>query len=319
MNIAAAISAIRKLLPTSLGSSEVRDAIAEDVRARSVFVSRGTNAIFLAKVQEVTTQIADGELDYASGRLALLETLRELGYTPEGGFPDDLPGTVPPAVAGSLQDLKSTRRLNLIIETQVELVRGRGQQLRGMNPETLAAKPAWELVRFFPVEVPRDWPARWEIAGGTLVDGGRMIALKGDPLWGELGSSANFEDALDVDFPPFAFNSGMRWRPISRSEADSLGITGPDGETADEWVQKDHPTLVDTQSGIPDPQVSLRKVGEGIRKKMAQSSDVALVDDIATTQAGADALRARIAAREKAREERRQRRLDSAIERLENS
>lgn len=37
---AAKIAEIRDLLPTTLGSSEIRDQIAADVRANAVFVSR---------------------------------------------------------------------------------------------------------------------------------------------------------------------------------------------------------------------------------------------------------------------------------------
>jgi hypothetical protein len=107
--------------------------------------------------------------------------------------------------------------------------------------------------------VPRDWPARWKIAGGALVDGGRMIALKGDPIWGELGGYENFSDALGVDHPPFAFNSGMGWKEISAAEVRALGITGPEGETPAEYLATQPETLAGTQP-LPSPQLSLNGI-----------------------------------------------------------
>jgi hypothetical protein len=104
---------------------------------------------------------------------------------------------------------------------------GAGQKFRGEHADMLPSYPAWELVRVMPVMVPRDWPSRWTIAGGKFAIGGRMIALKGDPIWGELGSYDNFPDALGVDYPPFAFNSGMGWKAVSTEECQRLGITGP--------------------------------------------------------------------------------------------
>jgi hypothetical protein len=152
-----------------------------------------------------------------------------------------------------LQDLRSFRRRDLIVRTQRDLMQGAGQQQRGMRPEYLAEYPAWELVRVQAVAVPRDWPSRWAIAGGKP---GRMIALKGDPVWGELGSYDNFKDALGVDHPPFAFNSGMGWREVSADEVATLGITGPAGESAAEW-QASRPDVMGGKFPLPSPRLSL--------------------------------------------------------------
>ena len=50
-----------------------------------------------------------------AARVRLRSALASLGYTPEGGFPGD--DEVPPAEAGSLQDLSSDARLRLQLET----------------------------------------------------------------------------------------------------------------------------------------------------------------------------------------------------------
>jgi hypothetical protein len=163
--------------------------------------------------------------------------------------------------------------MDLIIRTQRDLMQGAGEKMRGSEPDRLGEYPAWELVRVMPVEVPRDWPSRWAIAGGALTNGGRMIALKGDPLWGELGSYDNFPDALGVDHPPFAFNSGMGWEEVSSEEVKALGITGPDGESPEEFFASRPITLHGTQP-LPSPKLSLDGVSPDLiaRFKKATSA-----------------------------------------------
>ena len=53
---------------------------------------------------------------------------------------------------------------------------------------------------------------------------GRLIALKTSPIWEALGSRFLFDDALNVDHPPFAFGSGMGWREVPLEEAQELGL-----------------------------------------------------------------------------------------------
>ena len=158
-------------------------------------------------------------------------------------------------------------------------MRGAGMQWRGSQPDRLAAAPAWELIRLYDRDVPRIWAARWRTAGGTPVDGGRLIALKGDPVWGELGASANFDDALDTDHPPFAFNSGMGWREITRSEADRLGITGPDGISIDDFHAGAEP--VQTIRGtMPRPRLSMQGVDPAMLKTFQQETSATIDADL---------------------------------------
>ena len=297
----------RGTMPTPLGTEELRE-LGEEVLSRSVFTARGTNAVFVDMLKTVVDEIAAGDMDLATARVTLLETLRATGYTPEGGFPDAPPGSVPPALAGTLQDLSSSRRLNLIVETQRGLMVGAGQKRRGSTPERLEQFPAWELVRQIPVEVPRTWPTRWAIAGGRLTANGRMIAAKGDPIWGELGSYQNFEDALGVDHPPFAFNSGMGWREISKGEAARLGITGPNGEPLEDFLASEPATLGGKQP-LPVPSISLRDMDPDIRDGFIAATGAVVVDDQATLPGGREALEQRTAERE----ERRAKRLADSI------
>jgi hypothetical protein len=315
----AKVAAIRDLLPTSLGTEGLRNRIAVELRANAVFSARTGNAIYLDLLKRVIDQVAAGSMDQATARVTLLELLRALRYTPEGGFPDDPPGEIPPAIAGEIRDLSSPTRLNLIIDTQRALMRGRGQQLRGMAPARLQQFPAWELVRREERMEPRHWKSgdggtpprhagvadmrsRWIIAGGLLTQG-RMIAVKGDPIWGELGSSGNFDDALDTDHPPFAFNSGMHWMEISLGEARELGITGPDGESIDAWLTEEHPVITGKQPALPVPTISVRKMDPALVSKLEKAAEATITGGVAYP-AGAD-MGDRIAARRAAREARR--------------
>lgn len=222
----------RGLLPLPLSTQEIREQIADELRRRSFFSARTANAWYLAKANELVQKFIAGEgfgSDIATLKMQLRELLNAAGYTPEGGFPGDAKLGIPPATAGSLRDLGSEARLTLILNTQADLARGRAQQLAGAADADLF--PAWELVRVFSAEAPRDWLKRWDLAGGpklTNEDGARvLIAPKNGEVWSVLGSSDLFDDALDVDHPPFAFNSGMRWRAVPLEEYEALTGTTP--------------------------------------------------------------------------------------------
>ncbi len=225
-------AAERKLLPTSLSTRGLRG-IKADIRSRALFSARTTSPEYLARVADVLDRMGGGEINMATAKMELQDELDALGYTPQSGFAGKdeggrLKAEVPPAEVGSLQDLSSGSRIELMLRTQEELMFGAGQKLAGA--ERIADYPAWELVRHIvPKGDPRDWPDRWQQAGGELRDGGRMIALKSDPIWAALGNSENFDDALDTDCPPFAFNSGMRWEELRWDEVEAFNL-GDSGE-----------------------------------------------------------------------------------------
>jgi hypothetical protein len=265
------MSDARTIMPTDLSTSELRT-LGADVLARAVFCARGTNAIFLAKLQEVVGQIGAGMLSDGQARTALYEVLDTLGYDAEkGGFQGE---EVPPALKGTLQDLRSFRRMDLIVRTQRQLMQGSGEQWSGQQPDRLREYPALMLVRFVEAKVPRDWPSRYRIAFGhdplpgfseaaykTVGAETGLVALKGDPGWGELGSYENFPDALGVDHAPFYFNSEMWTREISMARAIELGVTGPDGESPEEWIESGKGvTLAGNLPALPRPRLSLAGV-----------------------------------------------------------
>lgn len=208
----------RDLLPTHLGSQELRE-VSREIRRAAVFSARTTSAEYLQEVRAVVGAIAEGELDKGEARVILRDLLDALGYTPESGFSDDEPGVIPPAVEGTLQDLRSRQRLDLVLDTQVAQMRGAAQNERALDRSRMHAWPAFELVYAELPETPRNWIERWKRAGGTPTEDGRLMAMKRDRIWSRVGSSEFFKDALDTTHPPFAYNSHRVLRETARATA----------------------------------------------------------------------------------------------------
>ena len=234
----------REVFETDLGSAELKG-FSRELLNRSIFSARVTNAEFLSEVATAVDDILAGRTNMAQGRWVLQRKLKQLGYDPMLGFPGDM-ANIPPAEAGSLQDLSSTQRLDLIIETNVRMASNYAQHLAGNTPYALHAYPAWELVRRFVRDVPRGspesksigWPQRWADAAEAVNDEGvlervravpDMVALKDSPIWQALGDGAgDYTDTLGNPYPPFAFRSGMAWQPVRRDRCVSLGLISGD-------------------------------------------------------------------------------------------
>jgi hypothetical protein len=228
------------LLPTHLSSREIREQWGADLRARSLFSARTAKAEVLQGYRAQLADLLDGNTNGATARAKIQDMLDGLGYDAErGGFPD-MPGE--PATAGSLQDLASNGRVDLVLQTNMRQAANAAFRESGQSDYALFAFPAYELVRIYPRTVPRglrrtkdgmvddpgqSWPDRWEKIGGDFFDG-RMIARKDSPVWDSLGNSGEFDDALDASFPPFAFNSGFGWREVPRAECIALGVISAD-------------------------------------------------------------------------------------------
>ena len=229
----------REVFETDLGSADLRG-LSRELLNRSIFSARVTNADFLSEVGVAVDDILAGRTNMAQGRWRLLRKLKELGYDPMTGFPGDM-ANVPPAERGSLQDLSSEGRLDLILETNVRMASNYARMLAGNTPYALHAYPAWELVRFFHRDIPRGspdshsagWGRRWsdalESVNGEGVADKLLIARKDSPIWQALGDGdGGYTDTLGNPYPPFAFRSGMAWKPVNRAQCITLGLVSGD-------------------------------------------------------------------------------------------
>lgn len=218
--------AVQAIMPTNLNTEDLQS-IPVDIRERSLFSARNnldqvlrTLGDAVDRILEPQTRIgADGKpytagLDDAQARVMLRDQLNALGYTP------------PEGKAGTLQDLGSDERLDLVIRTNVEMAQGYGQWRQGQDEDVLDAFPAQELTRARASRVERDWPSRWadaaQASGDTdaaamLAKHGRMVARKDSPIWISLSR-------FQQPYPPFDFNSGMDVSDVGYSEAVKLGV-----------------------------------------------------------------------------------------------
>lgn len=224
----------RGVLPTTLSTRDLESLPAE-IRRLAFFSSKVAEAGLLQDMQdnlaELVRGVSDGPgqgLDQATVRLRLKQLLERSGYRPETG------------TQGSIQDLRTDARLNLIIETQARMAQGYGQWTRTNSDGARLAFPAQELVRLFQRRVPRGfevrkgqiverdpqyWQNRWKAAGGEIYEG-RMIALKDSPVWAEISR-------FGTPWPPFDFNSGMGVKNVGRREAVRLGLIEPSSRVSD--------------------------------------------------------------------------------------
>jgi hypothetical protein len=222
-------TAARAVMPTNLGTAELRQ-LGQGVLEKSLFSARTTMEPYLEEVKREVMGLLDGKTDIATTRLKLKETLKALGYEPD------------PEKRGTIEDLSSDRRLELVIETNTEMAQGFGYDRQGQDEAILDEWPALELFRAESRNQERDWQGRWMIAGqstGTRIgDGwtvtgdGRLVALKNHAIWDQLGAPELFDDGLGNPYPPFAFGSGMDVRDVSRDEAMEMGLIDRDTRVA---------------------------------------------------------------------------------------
>ena len=97
---------IKDLLPTAMGSDELREQVAADILRRSVFSARMESARYLARVRDVCAEFADGGMNLADARMRLTQTLSAMGHDT--------------AHTHGITDPASIKRINLVVETQAE-------------------------------------------------------------------------------------------------------------------------------------------------------------------------------------------------------
>jgi len=245
----AEIERLKDLLPTTLGSAEIREQLAADILRRSVFSAHMASVPYLAKIRDVCSAILDGSINQAEARTRLLTVLHQLGYDTETGNPTDL------------RDPASERRLNLIVDTQRQMAAS-VSRLMQQDEGTLEQFPGWELCRMGSRALPRqDWLHRWNAAGESVnwegavkhpiygdVNAYGFLALKSSPIWAAIGDGAGgFNDTLGNPYPPFAYSSGMAWLDADRATCERYGL---DVRTV--AAPSDRPTLSPSEQDILD-------------------------------------------------------------------
>jgi hypothetical protein len=212
---------VRTLLPNELRTG-VLQTIRPEILARARFSAGVVEAEWLQRAFDGIDAVADGKRDRASVRAELKQLLEALDYRP---VEDD---------EGTIKDLRTDGRLNLIIDTNIELMMGAGRHLQAQEPTVRDQWPAKELYRALDREEPRDWHQLWrdaatdvgdEAALAALDDHDRMVARRDSRIWYALSR-------FGVPYAPYDYNSGMRDRLVSRRDAIDVGVIDRDTQIA---------------------------------------------------------------------------------------
>lgn len=242
----AAEKILRKALVASNLDSRQWNGIQAGLRDRAFFSSRVAQANILDALRQRTAEYADGHTSMSDIRQRMRKDLETLHYTPEKG------------TEGTIRDLYSKARLDVIVKQNVATARGFIRWAEGNSPGAYAAFPAQEFKRVHPRKNARgDWPQRWAKAGGKIY-GGRMIALKDDSVWTKLSTFGN-------PYPPFDWGSGMGVRDIDRKTAialgliDDAGIRGKVQKLEERRERGDLPSMNgNLQATVPDDNYKVR-------------------------------------------------------------
>jgi hypothetical protein len=204
---------VKRFIPTTLKHREL-SLISAELRERGIFSATTYQTSHLQEIQKQVDKLIAGDTDQATANLVLRDSIRSLGYSAE------------PGKEGTIEDLSSDPRLDLILRTNVEQAQGYGEWQQGQDQTILDAWPAQELVRWEARDKKRNWLQRWIDLGGQVFEGdgpdepGRMIALKDSPIWSKLS-------IFGTPYPPFDFNSGVGVDDVTRGEAIELGLMEP--------------------------------------------------------------------------------------------
>lgn len=216
--------------PTYLKSEEIGKYWNQKMREQAMFSARTSVKEYLDSVKEILHDYVTGVGTVQEGpnkgepisqskgraRIQMYEKLMDLGLVgPNEGD------------SHRIDDLASSIRLNLIIDTQNKIAHSIDQLETASDPIQKIVNPCWELVRDEQRMNPRNWLERWNEAAtlvafeGVAKNTDRMIAKKDSPIWQELG---NGKDGLGNPYPPFAFGSGMGWEIFTQDEIEELGL-----------------------------------------------------------------------------------------------
>lgn len=176
----------------------------------------------LGAFKAAATDMAAGRISLAEARRKVREHLAASGYAPAEG------------TEGGLHDLRSRQRIDLTLQTNVDMARGWAARRQALGDVT---HPGQELYRMQSARMPRDWARRWqEAAVAVKMEGvardGSWRALVTSPIWAALSR-------FHYPYPPFDFNSGMRVRPVDAETCRGLGLLGGDWQDEMERQQRE--------------------------------------------------------------------------------
>ena len=191
------------------------------LRDRAFLSSQVTEAKILYAMRQNVADLVKGGKSPSEVRRDLRAYLDSIGYDPDK---DLAPGEK--SRRGTIKDLYTKSRLDVMMKTNADQAKGYASHVRATTTGAMLAFPAYELVRVERRKLQRNWDERWTNAAkavgfeGVFRDTSKKIALKTSPIWVQLSRFGN-------PFPPFDFNSGMGVRDVRKSVCREIGLLGP--------------------------------------------------------------------------------------------
>lgn len=186
-----------------------------EVRERAIFMAGVARLEVLQLARDVARREAAGELSRLESRRELREGLARLGYVP------------PPGTGGTIKDVRTARRMNVMLDTQLGLAQGQAAYAKQWAARV--AYPYRQMIRVERRKRERNWQARWGDVAGVdaegVIDVEKMIAPLGHPVWVALSR-------FGQPWPIFDFGSGMGVRSVGAREAKAAGLPVPVPESA---------------------------------------------------------------------------------------
>lgn len=203
---------------TTLSARDIEVHIPAAIRQQSFFSAKTITAHHLDETQKDIALMLEGKMGPAEIRNRMKDRLEKLDYKP-------MPGK-----EGTLEDLASNARTNLIIDMQEQRARGYAVWRSQQKESILMVWPANELYRAETRLKPRDWKTRWNSAradlgeDGTtatyaLSNDGPFVAMKNDAIW-----THPDVNRFGSPWTPFDYRSGMRLKQVKASRARALGV-----------------------------------------------------------------------------------------------
>lgn len=229
----------RGSIGSDLTSSQWRD-VPVGLRERAFFSARVESVRFLDRTKGMLQDFLSGNRETlpsgatalkVGGRAKFVEMAREFAIK-EGMGPLD------PRDKGTVKDITSQQRLQLIFDTQTRQAQDFGYWQQGQDPDVLDAFPAQRFVRERDAKEPRDWHQQFE----------GMVRLKSD-----LGFWRAINRDFNVPWGPWGWGCGHDVEDVDRQEAEDLGLLKP-GEPVSPVDKKFNDDLQASTRGL-DPEL----------------------------------------------------------------
>lgn len=146
-------------------------------------------------------------------------------------------GPLVPEDAGTVKDIRSEQRLNLIFDTQTHAAHAFGAWKQGQNPAVLDEFPAQRFIRERDVKEPRDFHHHHE----------NEVHLKSNlAFWRGLNQD------FGVPWGPWGWGCGHDVEDVDRAEAERLGLLAPGDPVAPQEAAFNDHLKASTQNLDPD-------------------------------------------------------------------